>query len=235
MIDFPRASPTARPHLGHPTHGNSTVIDFGVLATTAALIFPAELPDKTFIATLVLATRFPRRAVWLGVIAAFAVQVTIAVLAGGLLSLAPQQLVLGIVFVLFTAGAVILIRQGLMSRAVALAQAEEEIAETENAEQITHMPLRPGFLMVFTTSFAVIFTAEWGDLSQLFTAGLAARTGDPLSVGLGAWIALATVAALATFIGGYVQDRFPLYRIRLVSGAILAALAIWTAIEFFQA
>ncbi len=210
------------------------MIDFAVLATTAALIFPAELPDKTFIATLVLATRFPRRAVWLGVIAAFAVQVTIAVLAGGLLSLAPQQLVLGIVFVLFVVGAFILIRQGLMSRAVALAQADEEITKTENAEQITHMPLRPGFLMVFTTSFAVIFTAEWGDLSQLFTAGLAARTGDPLSVGLGAWIALATVAALATFIGGYVQDRFPLYRIRLVSGAILAALAIWTAIEFFR-
>lgn len=211
------------------------MIDLGVLATTIAVIFPAELPDKTFIATLVLATRFPRRAVWLGVVAAFAVQVTIAVLAGGLLSLAPQRLVFAIVFVLFTVGAVILIRQGLTSRAVALAQAEEEIAETESAEQITHMPIRPGFLMVFTTSFAVIFTAEWGDLSQLFTAGLAARTGDPLSVGLGAWLALAMVAGLATFIGGYVQDRFPLYRIRLVAGAILASLAIWTAIEFLQA
>ena len=211
------------------------MIDFGVVATTAAVIFPAELPDKTFIATLVLATRFPRRAVWLGVVAAFAVQVTIAVLAGGLLSLAPEKLVLGIVFVLFTVGAVILIRQGLTSRTAAAAQAAEEIAETENAEQITHMPVRPGFLMVFTTSFAVIFTAEWGDLSQLFTAGLAARTGNPLSVGIGAWLALAAVAALATFIGGYVQDRFPLWRIRLISGAILAILAIWTAIEFLQA
>ena len=210
------------------------MIDLGVLFTTAALIFPAELPDKTFIATLVLATRFPRRAVWLGVIAAFAVQVTIAVLAGGLLSLAPQRLVLAIVFVLFAIGAVLLIRQGLTSRVVALARAEQEITETEHAEQITHMPLRPGFFMVFTTSFAVIFTAEWGDLSQLFTAGLAARTGDPVSVGIGAWLALATVAALATFIGGYVQDRFPLWRIRLISGVILAALAIWTAIEFFQ-
>lgn len=211
------------------------MIDLGIVATTAALIFPAELPDKTFIATLVLATRFPRRAVWLGVVAAFAVQVTIAVLAGGLLSLAPEKLVLGIVFVLFTVGAVILIRQGLTSRTVALARAEGEIAETENAEQITHMPIRPGFLMVFTTSFAVIFTAEWGDLSQLFTAGLAARTGDPLSVGIGAWLALAAVAALATFIGGYVQDRFPLWRIRLISGAILAILAVWTAVEFFNA
>lgn len=211
------------------------MIDLGVLVTTAALIFPSELPDKTFIATLVLATRFPRRAVWLGVVAAFAVQVTIAVLAGGLLSLAPERLVYGLTFVLFTAGAVILIRQGLTSRARALTAANEEIAETEHDEKITHMPLRPGFVMVFTTSFAVIFTAEWGDLSQLFTAGLAARTGDPLSVGIGAWLALATVAALATFIGGYVQDRIPLYRIRLISGGILAALAVWTAIEFFQA
>ena len=210
-------------------------LDLGIIATTAALIFPSELPDKTFIATLVLATRFPRRAVWLGVVAAFAVQVTIAVLAGGLLSLAPERLVYGITFVLFTVGAVILIRQGLTSRTKALAEASDEIAETESDEKITHMPLRPGFFMVFTTSFAVIFTAEWGDLSQLFTAGLAARTGDPLSVGIGAWLALATVAALATFIGGYVQDRIPLYRIRLISGGILAALAVWTAIEFLQA
>ncbi|HEV8023463.1 MAG TPA: TMEM165/GDT1 family protein [Candidatus Nanopelagicales bacterium] len=210
------------------------MIDFGVLFTTAALIFPSELPDKTFIATLVLATRFPRRAVWLGVVAAFAVQVTIAVLAGGLLSLAPERLVYGITFVLFTIGAVLLIRQGLTSRANARAEASAEIAETESDEKITHMPLRPGFVMVFTTSFAIIFTAEWGDLSQLFTAGLAARTGDPLSVGIGAWIALAAVAALATFIGGYVQERIPLYRIRLISGGILAALAVWTAIEFLQ-
>lgn len=211
------------------------MIDFGVLFTTAALIFPSELPDKTFIATLVLATRFPRRAVWLGVVAAFAVQVTIAVLAGGLLSLAPDRLVYGITFVLFTIGAVILIRQGLTSRSVAQSEANDAIHEHESSESITHMPLRPGFLMVFSTSFAVIFTAEWGDLSQLLTAGLAARTGAPLSVGIGAWIALAAVAALATFIGGYVQDRFPLWRIRLVSGGILAILAIWTAIEFFRA
>lgn len=211
------------------------MIDFGVLATTAALIFPSELPDKTFIATLVLATRFPRRAVWLGVVAAFAVQVTIAVIAGGLLSLAPDRLVFGITFVLFTIGSVILIRQGLKTRAVATAEANAEISEQESSDAITHVPIRPGFLMVFTTSFAVVFTAEWGDLSQLLTAGLAARTGEPLSVGLGAWIALATVAGLATFIGGYVQDRFPLWRIRLISGGILAILAIWTAIEFLAA
>jgi len=208
------------------------MIDFSVLFTTAALIFPAELPDKTFIATLVLATRFPRRAVYLGVIAAFAVQVTIAVLAGGLLSLAPQRLVLGITFVLFVVGSIVLIKGGLASRAKEEALAKRELAEYEESESILHSPLRPGFAMVFGTSFAVLFTAEWGDLSQILTAGLAARTGDPLSVGLGAWIALAVVAALATFLGGYLQGRFPIWRIRLVSGGILGILAMWTAIEF---
>ena len=33
------------------------MIDLAIVATTFALILPAELPDKTFIATLVLATR----------------------------------------------------------------------------------------------------------------------------------------------------------------------------------
>lgn len=171
---------------------------------------------------------------WFGVVLAFAAQVTIAVLVGSLLDLAPERLVYAITYLLFAAGAAILIRQGLTSWAKALTETTEEIAETESDQKITQLPLRPGFFMVFTTSFAVIFTAEWRDLSQLFTAGLAARTGDPLGVGIGAWLALAAVAALATFIGGYVQDRFPLYRIRLISGAILSILAIWTAIEFLN-
>ena len=51
-----------------------------------------------------LATRFRRLWVWLGVASAFAIQVLIAVTAGGLLALLPQRLVLGITFVLFAAG-----------------------------------------------------------------------------------------------------------------------------------
>lgn len=209
-------------------------LDFSTILTTFALIFPAELPDKTFIATLVLATRFPRRAVWLGVAAAFAVQTAIAVTAGGLLSLAPARLVMGITFVLFAIGAVIMIRGGLTSRAAERAAERSELEEVERSERITHLPARPGFALVFATSFGVLFAAEWGDLSQFFTAGLAARTGLPVSVFIGAWLALITVAALATFLGGYLSERFAMWRIRLLSGAILTALAIWTAIDFLQ-
>ena len=207
------------------------MIDLAIVATTFALILPAELPDKTFIATLVLATRFRHLWVWLGVITAFAVQVLIAVTAGGLLALAPQRLVLGITFVLFAVGAFVMIKGGLSSRAAEQAAADDEAAEISDraAAERNLTPAR-----VFALSFVVLFTAEWGDLSQLLTAGLAARTGEPLSVFLGSWTALVVVSGLAVLAGTWLRSRVPIWRIRLVSGGILTALAIWTAVEFIR-
>jgi len=207
------------------------VIDLATVATTFALILPAELPDKTFIATLVLATRFRHLWVWLGVITAFAVQVLIAVTAGGLLALAPQRLVLGITFVLFAVGAFVMIKGGLSSRAAEQAAADDEAAEISDraAAERNLTPAR-----VFALSFVVLFTAGWGDLSQLLTAGLAARTGEPLSVFLGSWTALVVVSGLAVLAGTWLRSRVPIWRIRLVSGGILTALAIWTAVEFIR-
>lgn len=203
-------------------------LDLALVATTFALIFPAELPDKTFIATLVLGTRFPRLAVWLGVAAAFAVQVTIAVLAGGVLALLPATPVQVVTALLFAVGSVILIRGGLATRAAE--QAEEDAEEQEVLERMgadrTSSKWR-----AFGISFVVLFTAEWGDLSQLLTAGLAARTGDPLSVGIGAWSALILVAGLAVLFGHWLRQRVPIWRVRLLSGAILAALAVWTVVD----
>ena len=211
------------------------MIDLAIVATTFALIFPAELPDKTFIATLVLATRFRRLWVWLGVISAFAVQVLIAVTAGGLLALLPGRLVLGITFVLFAAGAVIMIRGGLASRAAELeAEADEEAEVAERAERSGGDPADLTAWKVFGLSFVVLFTAEWGDLSQLLTAGLAARTDAPVSVFLGSWAALATVSGLAVLAGSWLRARVPIWRIRLVSGGILTALAIWTLVELIR-
>ena len=208
-----------------------TWLDLGVVGVTFLLIFPAELPDKTFIATLVLSTRYRRLPVWIGVIAAFAVQCAIAVVAGGLLSLLPQRMVLGITFLLFAAGAVVLIVSGIRSRPSGeeIAEEEEEFAEKASRHD-THSPWRVGI-----TSFIVLFTAEWGDLSQIFTAGMAARTASPISVFIGSWLALVLVAGIAVLVGGWLQTRVPLWRIRILSGVVLAALAIWTLVEFIQA
>lgn len=210
------------------------MLDLATVGLAFILIFPAELPDKTFIATLVLSTRYRRLAVWIGVALAFAVQSAIAVAAGGLLSLLPQRLVLGITFLLFAAGAILMLVSGLRARSAELA---EEANETEEFEESAarHAGASSSTWRIAITSFIVLFTAEWGDLSQLLTAGLAARTGEPFSVFLGAWLALIIVAGIAVLIGGWLQKRVALWRIRLVSAAVLAALAAWTLVEFIQA
>lgn len=210
------------------------ILDFATVGLAFILIFPAELPDKTFIATLVLSTRYRRLAVWIGVAVAFAVQSAIAVAAGGLLSLLPQRLVLGITFLLFAAGAILMLVSGLRARSAELAEEEEEAEEFEESA-LRRAGGSTSTLRIAITSFVVLFTAEWGDLSQLLTAGLAARTGEPLSVFLGAWLALIIVAGIAVLIGGWLQKRVALWRIRLVSAAVLAALAAWTLVEFIQA
>jgi len=69
----------------------------------------------------------------------------------------------------------------------------------------------------------------------LLTAGLAARTGSPLSVYLGSWLAESVVCGIAVVIGTWLRGRVSIWRIRLVSGVLLIALAVWTAVEFVQA
>ena len=207
------------------------VLDIGVLLATFLVIFPAELPDKSFIATLVLATRYPKVWVWLGATVAFGIQMVIAVAAGQLLGLLPRTLVLGVTAVLFALGAVLLLRSGLRAKSAVDAE------ETEEAEEIAAVALKhPGrsAATAFATTFAVIFTAEWGDLTQLITAGQAARTDSPLSVFLGSWLALSAVAAFGVLVGGWLQRRVPLWRIGVISGVLLALLAVFTVIELVR-
>ena len=206
--------------------------DLAAAAIAFALIFPSEFPDKTFVASLVLATRFRHLWVWLGIAAAFAVQMAIAVLAGSLLTFLPQRIVLAATFVLFVVGAVLLIKGGLTSRA---AERAAELAEEKEVVARVDAVAAPTAWRVVVTSFLVIFVAEWGDLSQLLTAGLAARTGSPLSVYLGSWLAVSLVCGIAVVVGAWLKGRVSIWRIRLVSGVLLVAMAGWTAVEFEQA
>lgn len=98
-------------------------MDIAVALTTFLLIVPVELPDKTFVATLVLATRYRPLPTWIGVGLAFAVQCLIAVTLGGLLTRLPHRPVTAAAGVLFLVGALVLWRGA--------AQADTEEAETE--------------------------------------------------------------------------------------------------------
>jgi Ca2+/H+ antiporter, TMEM165/GDT1 family len=187
-----------------------------VIATAFILVLPVELPDKTLFASLVLATRFPPLPVFVGVGAAFGLQVAIAVTAGSLLSLLPDSLVSGIVAVLFLVGAVILWRSATSGAE------DEDLDETKQGTS---------FLRVAAISFGVLFAAEWGDLSQLATAGLAARYDEPLSVFVGAWAALLVVSGLAVFLGKKLADRLPIALIRRVAAALFLVFAVFAVVE----
>ena len=198
-------------------------MSLAVALTVFALILPAELPDKTMIATLVLSTRFPPLPVWLGVVAGFAVQTLVAVTAGGLVSLLPSRLVHGITAAMFAIGAILLLREGRPSD---IAEEEREISE-----ELADAPAQPSFRRAALTSFGVLFAAEWGDLSQILTANFAAKYADPIAVFVGAWVAL-SVAAGVGVVGGRALIRVvPLDWIRRLAAALFAAMAVVTALE----
>ena len=89
--------------------------------TAFLLIFPIELPDKTFIATLVLATRYKPLPVWIGVSAAFLIQTMVAVTLGGLIGRLPRTPVEIFAGLMFLVGGVILLRGAGKADAAAVA------------------------------------------------------------------------------------------------------------------
>ncbi|MGX7677309.1 TMEM165/GDT1 family protein [Jatrophihabitans sp. DSM 45814] len=196
---------------------NSFLAVFGIAFGTVLLV---ELPDKTLVATLVLSTKYRRRPVLLGVATAFAVQCAIAVTAGGLLRLLPHRAVEGLVALLFAIGAFVLFR--------------ESVGGPEDGDGVDVPAGGPDQLIsdrrVFAISFGVLFAAEWGDASQLATAGLVARYGQPVAVGLGAFLALVGVAVMATVLGRAILRRVPLKLIHQVAAVVFTAFAIIAAV-----
>jgi putative Ca2+/H+ antiporter (TMEM165/GDT1 family) len=189
-----------------------------VAATAFVVIAPVELPDKTFVATLVLSTRYRSLSVWLGVVAAFGVQCLVAVGAGRLVSELPARPVQIVAAVLFAAGAVVLFRGARR------ADAEEKEQEHEYEEKLRDGSGRRGWRAA-AMSFAVLFTAEWGDLSQLLTAGLVASGRPPVPVFVGSWLALAVVSGAAVLLGRWLLGRVPMSLVRYVASAVCAVLA----------
>ena len=111
-------------------------MDLAVIAATFAAIFIVELPDKTFIAALVLSTRYPPLAVWIGVGLAFGVQTLVAVTAGTLATLLPDVLVKSVAMAIFLVGAVVLFRTAPGADSAEKEQEEEYAANGVRAEVV---------------------------------------------------------------------------------------------------
>jgi Ca2+/H+ antiporter, TMEM165/GDT1 family len=197
-------------------------VDLAVIAVAFGAIFLVELPDKTFVAALVLATRYKPAAVWVGVGLAFLVQTAIACTVGQVVTYLPREVVESVAGLIFLVGAILLLREAPKADAAEAATEEEYAAKAASPK---------AGLAAIGASFLVLFAAEWGDLSQLLTISLVGRYHDAWSVFIGAWGALLLVSGLAVVAGRFLLRHLRLSTIHYVGAGVCLLLAAVTAYQ----
>lgn len=184
----------------------------GLGFTVFTVIFLLELPDKTALAALLLATRHRALPVFLGAAAAFVIQSVVAVVAGSLLSLLPREPIRIGAGILFLGMAALLVRRNLH---------KDEADEARAVEQEEGRHRQP-----FITAFTVVFVAEWGDLTQLATAALQARYQQPVVVFVAATLALWAVSAIAVALGNRLGAWIPERPLQFAAAGVMVLVAI---------
>jgi Ca2+/H+ antiporter, TMEM165/GDT1 family len=209
-------------------------LDLSSVLQAFAAVFPAELPDKSMIATLALVTKFRNpRAVWCGVAAAFAMHVTIAAAIGGFLYRLPSRPVAAVAGAMFFIGALVMLNEARTNETTLPDTTSVEDSTTSVQDSIANVGVTnrtatraQRFLPVAAASFGVLAVAELGDLTQFAVAGLSARTGEPWSVGIGGWVAEAMVAAIAVVAGQWLMRKFSLRKLQYVAAGVFVLLAV---------
>jgi putative Ca2+/H+ antiporter (TMEM165/GDT1 family) len=201
-------------------------MDWHVALLTFVLIVPVELPDKTFVAALVLATRYRPLPVWTGVGLAFGVQSLVAVTAGQLVTYLPEWVIHLVSTLMFAVGAVLLI--------IAAPGADDEGEEQEHEYEAKAREAKVGWRAALA-SFLLLFAAEWGDLSQLLTINMVAKYGSPVGAFVGSWAALLLVSGLAVLFGRALLRYMRLSVLHYVGGAVCAVFAVLGAVQLATA
>ena len=178
-------------------------MDLAVVASSFALLFLAELGDKTQLMAISLAQRFSPWPVLAGTLAAFAVLNLLAVVFGAALyRILPGWLVL------IAAGALFLFFAWKFWRE---ADSDDDAFARE-----------PGMRNALLISFGLIFVAELGDKTQLALIGLVAGTGAPWSAFIGATLALWSISIGAIMIGQGLRRRLPQRLLQRVAALLFA-------------
>ena len=133
-------------------------------------------------------------------------------------SFLPTELVQGVAAAMFLVGAVLLFREG---RAHHQSSGEEYVAKARDVHGLRQV----------LACFLILFAAEWGDLSQLFTITLVAKYEDPVGVFIGALAALMAVSALAVVAGKQLLRWIPLHVLHYVGAGVCLVLALVTGYE----
>ncbi len=164
-------------------------MDYAAALSSFALLFLAEMGDKTQLAAMTLAHRYRAAPVIAGTFLAFVALNLLAVLVGGgLARLVPRALILLVAGLLFLVFAWRSWRDA--------GEQEPEIDAT-------------GHRRALFTSFTLIFVAELGDKTQLALIALAAKLGSIWSVFLGGTLALWAVSLIGILVGRTLLRRIP--------------------------
>ena len=194
-------------------------ISWSLFSSTFALIFLAELPDKTIFAVLLLAASHRPAAIFVGAALAFLIQTMIALLFGSALTLVPAEVIRYGSALLFFIFAVQIWRKHDEAAAEAVVGAGAKPSPSER------------FWPTLWLSFVTIFVAEWGDLSQLATAALVAKFGNLWTVGLAATLALWAAAGLGAMLGRVGRGYLDAQLVHRLGAVAMAGAGIYSLVK----
>lgn len=200
---------------------------------TAALLLItlSEIGDKTFFIGMILATRHPRRWVFLGVTMALFLMTVLSVAIGQVATLFPPRIVNGLTVALFLGFGLKLLYDGLRMKGAGHLEDEqiEALEAVEKREQAAAVRTNQAVVL---EAFTLTFVAEWGDRTQLATIALAAAQ-HPVGVVLGASLGHAICAAIAVACGKLVAGRISERWLTLIGGTLFMLFGIIAAVERF--
>lgn len=203
------------------------------------LITLSELGDKTFFIGVILATRHPRRWVFVGVTAALFVMTVLSVAIGQVVTIFPEHYIQGLTVALFLGfGLKLLVDASRMVGGGSLDDEQAEALEAVEAREagvsragggqagVAHWPLG----RVLVEAFSLTFVAEWGDRTQFATIALAAAN-HPVGVVLGATLGHAICAAIAVACGKLIAGRISERWLTTVGGLLFIVFGLVAAVE----
>ncbi len=188
---------------------------FGVFASVFGVIFLAELPDKTAINCMLLGSKYKPTPVFIGVALAFLIHMIVAVVFGGYVSALPKlwiSLASAILFFIF-------------SYLELRPKGPEKVENFEGAE---------GGFQIFLKSFLLIFFAEFGDLTQILTATMAAENARPLLTLVASTSALWLISLAAILSGKRVLGFFGQQKLARLAGVVFFIFGAIFLAKFYQ-
>jgi putative Ca2+/H+ antiporter (TMEM165/GDT1 family) len=184
------------------------------LVAAFAIIFLAELGDKTQLVTISFASKYPHVPVFWGVFLGMSMVTVLGVLVGTIIfeyiPIFYIKILSGAIFIIF----------GIWT----LKEAREAEEDEEEIKEI-------GNKSVFSTTFILISIAEFGDKTQFMVIALSAQYGAPILVFLGAILAFALIVGIGVFVGKKLSEKVDIKWIELGSGILFIVIGVLFIIE----